>query len=173
MDPRGTGDNAQRTGTTSIQPCQIHERNGASAFYCCCCHLTLSWIHYCFCGTSFVVLTHITLSRLCWTLCLHVSTIYPFLTLPDTVASWEVCMLVFPLSCVSPCPIPPNVQFRYPEVHYRQWICRDFLLIWFYLFFFPNSKISFLPSQPPPPSSKIPLTATAFYPLLSPWAVCL
>lgn len=135
MDARGTGDNAQRTGTVSIQLCQVRESNGASAFCCCCCYLTLSWIHYCFMALLLWVLTHITLSRLCWIVCWQFSTIYPFCTLPDITASWEVCVLVFFSShCVSLCPTPSNVRFRYPEVHYRQLTCRDFLLICFHLF---------------------------------------
>lgn len=129
---------------------------------------TLLFLWHFFCGFLLILLS---LSRLCWTVCLHVSTIYPFLTLPDTVASWEVCMLVFPLSCVSPCPIPPDVQCRYPEVHYRQWICRDFLLLCFCLFFFLIAKFHFYPPNPHLPVAKfhtLPLRFTlSFHPELS------
>lgn len=104
---------------------------------------TLLFLWHFFCG---FLLIEVSLSWLCWIVCWQVSTIYPICTLPDIMVSWEVCMLVFsPL--VSPCPTPPNVQFRYPEVHYRQLICRDFLLICVGVFF-PNNKISFLPFPP-------------------------
>lgn len=97
--PRGTRDNALRTVTTSIQPYQIRESNGASAFCCHCCYLTLSWTHYCFCGISFVGShSYYSLLWLCWIVCWQVSTIYPFGTLTDTLVSEKcACWLFSPL----------------------------------------------------------------------------
>lgn len=132
---------------------------------------TLLFLWHLFCGFLLILLS---LSWLGQIVCWQVSTIYPFCSLPDTMVSWKVCMLVFPPHCVSR-PTPPNVRFRYPEAHYN-WSIKVFfwfVFVCFCLFVFSLiTKFYFYLSQLLPPNSKTPHTGTAvIYPLLSPRAV--
>lgn len=171
--PRGTGDGAPRTGPASVQ---VHEGDSAAGLSCCCCSLTLSRsaasLHL-LCA----LLIALPWSRLCHVVCqqVHISRLFC-----PCLIKWPpgMCACLFTPCVVSPrCPIPPLVQFRYPKVHYGEWICRGFLLLCLCLFgiFFPNSKISFLPfpvtalaPQAPEHSST---HGICFCPLLSPRAV--
>lgn len=146
MYPRGARDSALRIGATSVQPCQIHESNGASVFCCCCCQLTLSWIHYCFCGTSFVgCYSYYFLYHGCAGFSVGKSA--PFTPSAPCLIQWlpgKCTCLFFHLSLCLPLSTKCAVQIS------RSLLQTNDMFLSF-LILFSNSKISFLPLPNSPP----------------------